>query len=320
MRKILFRTNGGLGKQIMATAIAAQIKKQYPDSVLHVVTSYPEAFAHLDCVDKYFPGNPQPYFYDEHKDFEILDAEPYTDLEYRQGKMHLVDVWCKKLGLNFPQEKRGYINLTSGEKGMAAKMLGNIPQDKPIIAFQFRGGTSYYDPNAANDPLRAKQTRDLDIETAQKVVNALIAKGCIILQIGLPTEPKLQNVLNLDPNNVINPRLLFALLDRCQGLLAIDSFAAHAWAALGRKDSAVILWGGTNPTNLSYAGHSALTSEKGKDCPMLHCNRPETFVGDFVGNNQPWACPRNGICMKFDPVMIVEAVIGSIADSVKDKK
>ncbi|MBF0411049.1 MAG: hypothetical protein HQM10_27160, partial [Candidatus Riflebacteria bacterium] len=59
MRKILFRTNGGLGKQIMATAIAAQIKKQYPDSVLHVVTSYPEAFAHLDCVDKYFPGNPQ---------------------------------------------------------------------------------------------------------------------------------------------------------------------------------------------------------------------------------------------------------------------
>lgn len=306
-KKILFDTKGGgMGRQIAATAVALQIRAKHPDAELHVLTSYPEVFAGLPGVDRYFGGH-TPYFYEEHRDFLVLAAEPYLDLAYREGREHLIDVWCRLVGVDAPKKRAGKIVLDMHERATGAKILSQLPQDRKLIAFQWTGGTPYMDANAAQDPTRVKHYRDLDLQTAQAVASGLAQQGYIVLQIGLPSEPELKDAVTLDRNQVVNPRYVFAVLERCSGLVAIDSFAQHAWAALG-KESAVVVWGGTHPTALGYSGNTNLTSAKGKECPNLHCSRPNTYLGDITGNGRVWTCPRNAACMAHDPSTIVEAV------------
>ena len=174
MNKIIFRTNGGLGKQIMSTAVAKAIKEKYKKSILHVQTSYPEAYNNLEYVDRFFGGN-VPYFYTDHIDFDVLETEIYVDLKYRQGKEHAIETWCRKLNLPKPKEIRGYIELDSQELSIADTILmkNKIDANK-LIAFQPFGSVSYYNPQVAQDPSRLNTNKNLPVRVAQELVNKLV--------------------------------------------------------------------------------------------------------------------------------------------------
>jgi len=309
-KKILFVVGGGFGRNVMATAVARQIKFKYPDCILHVQASYPDAFANLDFVDKAFPLEAIPYFHDEHKDFEIWKGEPYEDLDYRNGKDHFIDTWCRLIGVDVPQKRGGTIIIDDQEKNIADALLLQAKLDRPLIAFQYVGGTSFYDPNAANDPTRIKHYRDLPHEIAQEVVKKLVEKGFAVLHVGLPTEKPLQNAIPIyafSNNQVINPRWMFALLDKCAGCISIDSLLQHTWIALGKKN-ATVLWGGTRPENLGYSENNNLFQKE--ICANLGCSRP-SVLGDFLGNKQLWKCPFSAKCMKFNADLIVNSFMNT---------
>lgn len=210
-------------------------------------------------------------------------------------------------------EKRGIIELDIHEMNGALAIMNqlNPPKDRPLIALQFQGGTSYYNAQDALDLSRVKHYRDLSVQDAQKIVDGLNEAGYIPIQISLPTEPRLERCVQLDQKNVMNPRVIFALLNMCSGLISIDSFAQHAWTALG-KSKAVVLWGGTNPINLGYTQNTNIVSSRGKECKTLHCNRPDTYRYDVVGNGRLWTCPNKGKCMQFDPKEVVETLKGNV--------
>ena len=313
MKKVILRCNGGLGKQIMATRVAKQIKLKYPDCLLHVQTSYPEVFANLPFVDRYFPYQPIPYFYNDHIDFEILETEIYADLKYRQGKEQAIETWCRKLGLGKPEEISGILELDENEKAAGHQFIMQNKIDvSKLVAIQPFGGTSYYQPNDARNVLRVKQQRDLKVETAQKIVTKLKEEGFDVVQISLPTEPILQGAILPSNTDVANPRFIFSILNQCKYGIFIDSSAQHAWKALGKKD-AIVLWGATNPKSLGY--DSNINIEKTGSCNSLHCNRPNTHVGDFTGNNNVWKCLYNGKCMDFDGNEIADKVVQLHNDS-----
>lgn len=316
-KKILFRTGGGLGKNIIATAVAKAIKAEYPNCILHVQSSYPRAFAHLPYVDEFYPAKPLPYFRQSHIDFEIFDAEPYLHLGYRQGKTHLIDAWCEMLGVKPPAEKHGEIVLNSHEKKLGDLLMKKPPEQK-IIAFQPFGGTSYYTAQDAQDPTKIKHYRDLEPAQAQAIVNGLRQRGYIVLQASLPTEPQLENAIPLgkilNSSQISDPRHVFAILSHCDGLLGIDSFAVHAWHALG-KDNAVVLWGGTSCDVLGYPKDKNMAHKDCK-CPDLHCHRPDAALGDYAGDEILWTCPLAGACMAFD----AEKVVGAVCDQYPIKQ
>lgn len=301
MEKILFRSGGGLGKQIMATAVVKSIRETYPDAVIHVQTSYPEAFAGLDFVDKYFPYGPVPYFYESHEDFHVLECEPYLDMGYRKGEKHLIDAWCDNLDLPRPESKCGIVCLDAEEEEIGTRFLAEAK--KPVVAVQFFGGTSYFSPQEAQNPLRPMHYRAIKKDAAQQVVKELSELGFLPIQIGLPTETKLEGCAQLTQGDVMNPRYVMAILSKCQHAILIDSFAQHVWAALGKKD-ALVLWGGTHPGVLGYDTNKNISLKS--SCSKLHCGRPNTFMFDFRGNNSPWKCVLNGRCMAFDSKKIVE--------------
>jgi hypothetical protein len=303
--KIIFRVSGGMGKNICATALIKQIKHKYPDSILKVQASYPDIFINLPEVEEVYPLQPIPNFYKNHQDYEILNVEPYEDLLYRQGKDHLISTWARKLGLNIPEKLHGIINLDESEIETGKNIIQQMNFNGPLVAFQYVGGTSFQNPQMAQDPTRTKQYRDLSFDLAQQLTDALAKQGIGVLQISLPTEKRLQHAFQLSDQHILNPRYIFAILNQCKTGIFIDSFAQHAWVALGKKN-AVVLWGGTNPKSLGY--NSNINLLNAGSCSTLHCNRPDSYVGDFQGNGSLWKCPYSGKCMNFKPEMIVTAI------------
>jgi hypothetical protein len=307
---ILFRVSGGLGKNIIATALLKTIRKAHPDVPLHVQASYPDAFVGLDEVAKVYPlGAPSTDFYDLHRDFDVLEAEPYVDHAYRREGEHIVTAWARRLGLKPPASPAGVIRPGKHERKAAKQIMDSIRAQaagRPIVGFQWIGGTSPYNPAEANNPNRASQVRELPQEVAQGVVDALAKEGVFPVVIGLPTEPRLQNCLTLldQQGNTFAIRVVFAVLAELAGLIAIDSFAQHAWAALGRSN-ALVLWGSTRPDNLGYETN-ANVKPAANCCPTPGCGRPETHIGDWVGNGTVWVCPHDGACMNYNAADIVK--------------
>ncbi|GEM_PF-1479193 len=299
---INWRSGGGLGKQIMATAVLKALRSQKPNAVIHAMTSYPEAFTNLEFIDRTYPLNIVPHFYEDHKDYSVMEVEPYTDIQYRKGEFHLIESWCKMLGIQAPSNLAGIIELSEEEKNVAQQIKMQWKIDRPLVAFQPFGGTSYYSPQEAQNPIRPQHYRELKKETAQAIVNYLVELGYAVLHIGLPTEPELQNCLRLSDKEPMNPRYIFALLNICDHGIFIDSFSQHAWVALG-KSNAIVLWGGTNPKTLGYTTNKNLSQPE--SCTNIHCNRPNTFMFDFGGNGQHWRCVVGGKCMKFDPKVVI---------------
>ena len=131
----------------------------------------------------------------------------------------------------------------------------------------------------------------------------------MVVQISLPTEPQLQNTFKLTNNEVLNPRYIFAILQRAKYGIFIDSFAQHAWTALNKKN-ALVLWGSTNPKSLGYKTNINMVKEN--SCINLHCNRPCTHLGDILGNGSVWKCLYNTKCMDFKVNDIIDKFLGIV--------
>lgn len=329
-RKIVFQVHGGLGSNIMKTAVLKQLREENKDAVIHVKASYPDVFKNLDFIDDYFAGPPQQIIhgaYKNYKDFEFMgENEPYLDFEYRKKKAHFIEAACRRNGLKKPKQKIGIINLTQKEKKDVKKILDQILSQMPnakgkkIVALQWTGGVPTFSQDSANDIGRVTQARNYPKESAQKIVDALIKNDYAVLQISLPKEETLNNVLRLynDQNSAPLPiRYLFAVLNECFGFIGIDSFGQHAWAALG-KQNGVVMWGGTSPVQLGYDSMLNLVPTN-NPCDDMHCGRPFSFIGDFLGNGEPWSCPFEEGCMRHNPDFVVGKFLTLISES-KNKK
>jgi len=325
-RKIVFQVHGGLGANIMKTAVLKQLRAENPDAVIHVKASYPDVFKNLDFVDEYFAGPPQQIIhgaYRNYKDFEFIgEQEPYLDKEYRAKKCHFIEAACRRYEIGKPASCIGEIKLTQKEKKDVKKILDQILQQMPnakgkkLVAFQWTGGVPTFSQDSANEIGRVTQARNMPKEAAQKIVDALVKNDYAVLQVSLPKEESLNNVLRLYNDNNSAPlpiRYLFALLNECFGFIGIDSFAQHAWAALEKKNG-LVMWGGTSPAQLGYDSMLNLTPTN-NPCDDLHCGRPFSFVGDFLGNGEPWSCPFNEGCMNYNPEFVVGKFITMVAEN-----
>ena len=62
----IFHIEGGLGKHVLATAVARCIKNNHPERELIVVCAYPEVYLNLDFVGRVYRLGNTPYFYDDY--------------------------------------------------------------------------------------------------------------------------------------------------------------------------------------------------------------------------------------------------------------
>jgi hypothetical protein len=307
--KIAFFVSGGLGKNIVSTAVIKNIKNQYPDKEISVVASWPNVFWGNPNVKKVYRMGAENLYDDIIDDDEvyIIREDPYMDSEYIHGKKHIIKAWCDKIGI----ECKTYIPdiyFSAAEEAEALFYKNQL--NKPLFLIQVTGGA-----NPENQTkfayIKSRETghkRDLDFEVAQKVVNRMMEDYAII-QVKTKNQPTLENVNVLESK----AKVFSSLLKHADKVLLIDSFLQHAAAALNIPS--VVCWSGTSPDCLGYELHSNIRNES---CPTPECHRPSTFIYDSFADHEGWRCPYKEKCRQHDVKAIMKALTGK--EEENDKK
>lgn len=235
---VILHSEGGHGKQVMATAVCRAIKKKYPDRKLIVVTSWDGPFFYNPDVWRFYNFGQMQYFFDDYikEDTIILRHEVYHSEDHILQRKHLIDSWCGMYDI----KSDGYqpkIYLNPREIEIARDKIK--PDGRPIMLLQTHGGS----PTAQYS--KKSWFRDMPIETAQKLVN-YFSKTYRILHIRTPEQPALAGteLLNLPL------RELYAVFTLSQKRLFIDSFSQHVAAALGLQST--VVWIGNKPEVFGY--------------------------------------------------------------------
>ena len=287
---IVFQINGGIGKNVMATAVCEGLKKKYPDSKLIVVCGYPEVFVNNPYVDKTFNFNQTTYFFKEYlenKEFEVFCHDPYLTTSHIKQQPHLIHTWFELFGLKYENEQPR-IFLTDREINFYRSKLMS---DKPILLMQTNGG-------AENQALKYSWARDIPAHIVMKVIEEF-APTHNILHIRRDDQPQFQNTTQLKEDF----RVIAALIPLAQLRLFMDSFAQHTAYAMGCGNSTV-LWVANKPEVFGYGVNQNIVANPHTIQPDLR----HSYLGKFDISGNPLEFPYNNEGEIFD----VDKVIASI--------
>jgi len=250
---IIFQINGGIGKCVIATAVAEVIKKTYPDCNLIVVSGYPDVFMNNPFVDRAFAFGEHKYFYSDYidgKDFKLFAHDPYLEAEHITQKEHVIETWCKLFGLEYEGEQPK-VYLTDRE----FKFYSNkYATDKPIMVIQTNGGIE--------QDLKYSWARDIPDNIAQQVVNKF-KFAYTIFHIRREDQISLKDTVSITDNF----RAIASVIGMSSKRLFMDSFAQHTATALGLNST--VLWIVNSPIVFGYENNHNIVNNPFTKKPEL---------------------------------------------------
>jgi hypothetical protein len=274
-RYFVWQIQGGLGKNVAATALLPIIKQTYSDRKLIVVCSWPQVFLNNPYVDRVYTLGNHPHFYEdfiENKDVIVCNQEPYNQTGHITKQQHILKSWSELLGIEYNGElPKLYYNYAE------QKSYQQEPSPKPILLIHTSGGP-VEDNNAYN------WTRDIPMEFATAIVNKY-SQTYNIIQVTRENGYKLNHpsVKVIDqPMTNLN---LFALLLNSSKRVLIDSCLQHAAAALNLPST--VLWVGTSPILFGYNQHTNIIANLPKRANQLI----DSSLFDYQFSNNAYQCP-----------------------------
>ena len=286
----LFHLEGGLGKHVASTAVAACIKNNYPDRKLIVVCAYPEVFLNLEFVDRVYRIGSTPYFYQDFinsKDTLIFKHEPYFTTDHIHKQLNLIENWCKLYNLKFSGEKPNLaFNLRQTQYGFR-----RWKRDRPVLLMQTNGGP------LKDQPYPYSWTRDMPRGIAESIVDQFshdhhIIQICRSQEQAIPGAEAIFEPLS-------NMELMSMLLFSTKRVL-IDSCMQHGAAALGLVST--VLWIGTSPQIFGYALHNNISAQLPETVKL-----PDSYLFDYNFHGALHECPLfdNNL---FDPKEVLSSI------------
>jgi len=270
----IFHIEGGLGKHVLATAVAKCIKNNHPNRKLIVVCAYPEIYLNLGFVDRVYRIGMTPYFYEDYikdKDSLIFKHEPYFTSDHINKKLQLIVNWCKLFGLDYNNETPE-ITFNFRQQQIAKNKW---QREKPVMVIQTNGGP------LQDQPYPYSWTRDIPYNVAQEIVNHF-SQYYHIIQICRDKSNVLTGVeAHFEPMSNME---LFSLLAFSQKRLLIDSCLQHAAAAL--KLPSTVLWVGTSPKVFGYNIHNNIVAQLPETVKL-----PDSYLFDYNFNGSVHECP-----------------------------
>jgi len=246
MENIVFQIEGGIGKNVMATAVVRAIHNKYQNSKIIIMTAHPDIWLCNPRVERVLEFGKTPYFYKDYilnKDVKLCIQDPYRHEDYILKRKHLTQVWCELCGVEWDGE-RPELYFTNLEFDFLTTIINK--DSRPIFMIQPFGG-------AQGQGHKYSWARDLPPSVAQEVVNDMV-KDHRVIQVRREDQLALQGVEYLS----LNPRQLALTLMLSDKRLFIDSFMQHCAAALGLES--VVTWVANQPEMLGYQVHQNITS------------------------------------------------------------
>lgn len=287
---IIFQIDGGIGKSVAATAVCKAIKRQYPTDRLLVITGYPEVFLCNPHVDKVYNFGNLSYFYKDNiegQEVKTMLHNPYFDTEFINMRGHLIEVWCRMLGIDY-QGEQPELYITAAEHAQYGR---NFLSQKPLLLLQTNGG-------AAGQGSGYSWARDMPAGIAQTVVNTF-APHYHIVHIKRNDQPGLQHTTPLQADF----RAIAVLITMSHKRLFIDSFCQHTAAAMGMPS--VVCWVGNSPLQFGYSLHTNIVAAPPVIVPEL---RQAVFSRYNIAGT-PTECPYRHDAEIFDVNTIIQAVV-----------
>jgi len=278
MQYSVFHIEGGIGKNIVATNVARNIKKSHPDRELVVVSPYPEVFVHNPDVYRVYKTGMCPYFYEDYikdKDTIVFKHEPYNSNEVITRKSNLAKAWCKSLDLEYDINKP-VLHFNQIEQQNALLLQQSYSNGKPMVAVQINGGMG-----GSPRHINFNWFRDLPPQYVQPIINKY-KDIFTFIQIRANNQIQLENCTQVD----LSLREIFLLLSQCKTALTIDSVTQHVMATFQKPS--LVCWVGNSPIVYGYSMHTNVMS----NLEFKHGNL-ESYLDPYPLQTQGHQCPHN---------------------------
>ena len=263
MKKCLISVEGGLGKNVMLTAILREVKEKRGYDEMYVISPYHDVFKCCDAVtDAFQPG--LGALYQElvlDPDCDVLWKEPYSNQRFIKKQCHLLEAWAEEFGIELDRPGDEYVpNLVKLENEFP--IIADLAMQKVTewqnnyCLVQFNGGQSPLSPQKDQQgniiPYHSTQEAiKRNYFKGQEIVGLLKAKwkGATIVCYALPNEPPLPGTVRVEI-----PYLTYHILARfAKEVICIDSSLQHLSA--GVKENTTVIWGETRPEHFGYKWH-----------------------------------------------------------------
>lgn len=237
----VFHIEGGIGKNILATAVISSLKKSDPDRKIILVSAWPQVWFNNPNIHEIYPMGQVANFYKKYvlnQDCKIFRQDPYHTEDYILNKKHLIDIWCDLVGIENTNDGPNLHFSPLELENIKSKMLQGVT--KPIFLLHTNGGGQNGRPYS--------WYRDLPSQNTVEIVNHF-KNDYHIYQIGYKNQPLIEgcNRLTLETREILAAPIF------SRKRLLIDSFSQHSARAWGRKS--VVCWIGNKPEVLGYRMH-----------------------------------------------------------------
>jgi hypothetical protein len=292
---VVFHCEGGLGKNIAATAVIKNIAEKYKDRKLIVMASFPEVFLNNPYVHRVYRLGMTPYFWDDYisgQDTIILRREPYFETSHIMQKTPLHETWHKMYELPYNKEKdlpELYMNMIQNEMPITWN------RQRPILLLHTNGG-----PLMDGAPIYA-WSRDMPRYVAESIVQQF-GQQYHIIQIVKHASQAIQSPMVEVVDRTMSNFELFSLVRASAKRVLIDSCLQHAAAAY--KLPSTVLWIGTHPEMFGYSMHTNIVAKE----PVGNVKKIDASYFDYQLDGQFHECPYNSPEEMFDVNEIIKAI------------
>jgi len=287
--KIIFLISGGVGKNIIATAVVKAIRREFPKKEIVVATPHTLIWKNNPNVDHLVDFTKSQNFYEKYfvdSSSFFMGNDPYLETNFIYKRKNLMQIWTEMFGIEYKNEQPEMF-FTEAEK---LDVKNKLPIDKPIFMLQTSGGP-------AQQEFPISWMRDMPLQIAQEIVDEMISRKYRVVHFRRPDQYSLEHADHLN----LNLREYMCAIQFADKCLFIDSVAQHAAAAVNKPS--VVAWVGNTPDVFGYKLHTNLTPNKDKEFRHMI----DSYLDEYNIHGTLHECPYNSNDL-FDKDRILEAL------------
>lgn len=299
--KCLINVDGGLGKNVMLTALMPIVASKYDE--IYVISPYVDVWKACSYVTAVFEPGPQcATLYQElvlSDDCDVLWKEPYSNNRFIKKQCHMLEAWFTEAGIDIPEdiaELTPCLDNVYSEFPQVAKLVAQkVSELGPFIMVQFCGGQSPLSPqqDQQGNLIQYDDHQEFikrNYYKGQELIDALKAEypDHKIVHFALPNEPTYEGAEKLNLPYIAYPMLA----DKAAKVVCTDSSLQHL--VTGRCKDVTVIWGETAPVHFGWK-----------------CNK--NICAKNVLNSQPYFRP-----MGISPSIVKMPSVEEVMDVVKE--
>lgn len=269
----ILHIEGGIGKNVMATAVVRAINKKYPEKKIVVLTAYPDIWIGNPRIHKTFQFGNISYFYDDYikdKNSLVFAQEPYRHPDYIYRRKHLTQIWCDMCKVDW-DGSNPELYFTQLEKDFCSTIVNK--DHRPIFIINAFGGSS-------EQQHKYSWARDIPPYLAQEIADEA-SKTHRVIQIRRQDQIALNGTESYN-TNIRQTALMLLFSDK---RLLIDSLLQHVAAALDLKST--VLWACNSPKVFGYPIHNNIQANISPGDLKNSIYDPYDITGDPVQVSTP---------------------------------